>query len=252
LISDTHNGKLTDTYNSEVLKDKFDGLYKQIKDTTRTYKDIDDIHVVLLGDIIDGEGIYPTQSYECEYDVDTSEDSSIAIFRDFYDRLGNEYNHIYTHAVYGNHGRTGKYNSPTNNYDLKFYKRLGDNYHKDNSYIFDIKQKWYGYYSIYDHNILIHHGNKIKMYQNIPLYGIINKHMRWMLGGISETYSAMFVGHFHSLHAMEWNGVMIQLNGTPVTSDPFCEELGLVSSNKFCLITHTSDSVINSIHYLNM
>lgn len=233
VIGDLHIGKKTVSYNSNVYKKRLGILLRKVLEykngINKSFR-MPDIHLFLVGDIIDGEGIYKGQGYETDLTVDEAIDVFIDTFDWFVSGLLDRYRKVYIHTVYGNHGRgswIGK-----SNWEQILYKRLRDLYRHSRDVEVDVGD-WYNVVNIRGWKYLLVHGEQIRMYQNIPLYGIIQKAMRWYSGGIDEQFDVVVLGHFHTFARMEWNDISILINGTFVTDDEYTMRMGLKSQNKF-------------------
>jgi hypothetical protein len=200
------------------------------------FPEITNLNIIFLGDIVDGEGVYPSQSVSLELNADEQIDYALNRFTLMLDRYDEHFEHINAYCVRGNHGRTSKFNSEQTNYDVMFYKQLASAFRKERKYNFTIYDEWFGIPNICGNDIMLHHGDTIKMYQSIPLYGIVQKNMRWLTGGLPTTYTAMLMGHFHTSYSMTWNNVKVELNGTMTTDDDFSQKMGLISCNEYKMI----------------
>jgi len=235
-ISDVHVGKKTQTYNSTVFKERLNNLCDKYVKTTKqlgTFNEIDNLNIFILGDIIDGELVYPTQAHHIEMDIDDAVDIAVNEFTyavsGIQEELGLPLN-IYT--VRGNHGRTGRFNSEKTNWDTVFYKRLNDRLFINSKIVLNITDDWYNTANICGHKFLIIHGEMIRAYEGIPFYGINKKVGRWYTGGIPAKFNNVVLGHFHTCYDEHWNDIRIMGNGTFVTDDDFSQRLGFKSVTK--------------------
>ena len=208
-------------------------VQKKSIDYINRFPEISTLNILFLGDIVDGENVYPSQAISAECDALQQIDYGVNRFTLLLERF--DYSKINVFCVRGNHGRTSKFNSEKTNYDMMLYKQLANGFRKEEKYNFTIYNEWYGMANICNNTFMLHHGDTIKMYQSIPLYGIVQKNMRWLTGGLQDTYDAMIMGHFHTIYTMTWNDVKILLNGTMLTDDDFCQKMGLISCNEFKL-----------------
>jgi len=134
LISDTHSGKLVfdergrPTYNKDILTYKMALLkMKVIKLLTKHVglNNVDEIVIALLGDLVDGSGIYPQQ--EIAQDLNFFGDQVSLIVAAIWEivlavrKLGLT---VRIEGVRGNHGRQGKYLPADNNFDYSVYQLL--------------------------------------------------------------------------------------------------------------------------------
>lgn len=233
LISDTHVGKKTRTFDINVFEERIKSMFDKMLDfksvINRSYR-MPDIHLMFLGDILDGEEIYAGQGYDVELIVDEAMDRALDIFTAQITRLMDRFEKVYIYGVAGNHGRANR--RGRTNWDIIFYKRLKDRF----SMIEDVEINigdWKYIADIRGWKYLLIHGDQIYMYQNIPTYGIIQKAMRWYTGGLDEQFDVVCLGHFHTFFRFDWNNISIFCNGTLLTGDDYTEKLGLRPQTKF-------------------
>lgn len=73
---------------------------------------------------------------------------------------------------------------------------------------------------------------RVKMYQNVPWYGLMLRLIRWYSTRIGPFDVAM-VGHFHTIGYWPINKFHLLLSGTPVLEDDWAlETFGLESINR--------------------
>jgi predicted phosphodiesterase len=231
LISDTHIGRITPSYNVDVFKTRIEKLKHnliKVKETiNRSYK-LPVLNIFFLGDIVDGENIYPSQPYKQDLDVDDAIDLAVEKFSDFLNFMEKRFREIRIWCVEGNHGRVGKRNSEKTNYDRIFYKRLADRFPVY------LSKSWYNHAEIMNHGYLLFHGDSIYSYMNIPFYGIVQRSMRLKVGGLKEDFEVVCMGHFHNVGMLYWNDIKILMNGTMLTDDDFSQKrLGMKSCPKY-------------------
>lgn len=235
LVSDLHVGKKTKSYGIAEFRGRMRKLYEEVlakkKEINRSYR-MPDFHIFLLGDIIDGEVVYSGQSFNVEDDAMRSVDIALEEISEFIERIKVNFSEVYVYTVAGNHGLMNKYGSERSNWDNVLYRRLSDVFSKDDKVVVKVNDKWYGVENIRGHGYMYIHGDVVRSYQNIPLYGIVQKAMRWKTGGIDKDFDVVLMGHFHTQFMMRWNSMTIICNGTFVTDDDYAEKMGLKSQTK--------------------
>ena len=261
-INDVHIGKRTASYNSKKIIAKMEHVFNDFLNDINMQKriyNINILHINFIGDILDNDSLYPTQPHHV--DRETGEVSNPTKQVEFADELFSRLiSELYkktripidVNCVKGNHGRISKFTDEGNNYDVMFYNSLKKSFkeHKKiNCYVTD---SFYMIKNINGHGFLLHHGNGIKMYQNIPWYGLVQKCMRWA-GSLSQEFKYMIVGHFHTSGEQVWNDKTIFMNGTPVEEDIFpLEVLGLSADNTFWVFGVTKNDGIKYRNKINM
>lgn len=248
-LTDTHAFKTTPTYSYPVFERRLNAYADALGQTKeRNTK----LHVFLLGDILDGANIYPTQAFhQSEGDVRAQASDASKTLADWVERLRADWQGVEVWAVPGNHGRTnGKYGHESANWDLVCYEmmalRLGDratvHYYKSapTEHIFFQRPRIQG------HNYLLYHGMGVKCYQGIPWYGIKQKALSWHASTLGP-FDALFMGHFHTSGYQRVNEIEVYLSGSFATSDEWAlEALGSVGdSHSWTFAVTDKEAVVN-------
>jgi len=242
LVGDIHIGRTTKSYNSDIFRSRIrnlrDNLFLVKQIINRSYR-LPTLNIFFLGDIVDGEDIYPSQPYKQDLDADEQLDLAVNEFSNFIlsmlpDGGRGKFKRVRIWTVEGNHGRTGRRKSEKTNFDRIFYKRLADRFDRNKRVEVNISTDWYNYAEILGHGYLLFHGDAIYTYMNIPFYGIVQRSMRLRVGGLENDFDIVCLGHFHNLGMLYWNDLRILMNGTFLTDDDFSQKrLGLKTANKF-------------------
>lgn len=236
VLSDIHFGKKTDTFNYQVLGDRFTKLHYAIARIVgllrKGYK-ITKLNVFLLGDVVDGDMIYPGQAHSIEMPViDQIYQLGFPMLRDFFLLMTKLFKTVEVHCIYGNHGRVNKYASRKTNFDYVLYKQLEVYFRNYPCLVFHVYDDWKAVVSIQGHKFLITHGDAVSGGSyGIPLYGLIAALMRWATT-IPDDFEYMVVGHFHSANILHWTkDLTLITNGTFVSSDDFAMRVLKIESN---------------------
>ena len=242
LISDVHIGRTTRSYDSNTFRVRLrtlrDNLFKVKQIINRSYR-LPVLNIFFLGDIVDGEDIYPSQPYKQDLDADDQLDLAVNEFSNFIlsmlpDGRKGRFQEVRIWTVEGNHGRTGRRKSEKTNFDRIFYKRLADRFDRNKRVEINISSDWYNHAEVLGHGYLLFHGDAVYCYMNIPFYGLIQRAMRLRVGGLERRFDVVCLGHFHNLGMLYWNDLRILMNGTFLTDDDFSQKrLGLKTANKF-------------------
>jgi len=241
LISDVHVGRVSPTYNIDIFQKRLDYLYHNllaVKEIINKSYSLPVLNIFFLGDIVDGENLYPSQPYKQDLDADDQMDLAVNKFTEFildlFGKKRSRFQKIRIWTVEGNHGRVGRRNSEKTNYDRIFYKRLADRLAFHDKIEVYLSKSWYNYANILGHGYLLFHGDNIYCYMNIPFYGIVQRAMRLKVGGLSEQFNVVCMGHFHNVGMLYWNDLRILMNGTFLSDDDFSQKrLGLRPATKF-------------------
>ena len=234
LLSDAHIGKKTRSYNPRVFVKRLRTLEDSmlgIVNAHRSIRPIKKLVIVMNGDIVDAESIYPSQSVDGIslplidqiFKVGVPELTKFLYFC-----LAN-FEEVEVYCESGNHGRlnASKWStSKSTNWDFVLYKALEGMTRDQDRLTWHINTKdWKSTFRIFGHGFMATHGDMIKMYYNMPYYGMSRQAMRW-----SNTYRSriklthFLFGHFHSAGSIRFNQIWLHCNGSFVTDDVFAEE----------------------------
>jgi hypothetical protein len=231
LLSDIHYGKVTPTFNSAVCEERLMLLAEKIIHITnlrRNQATIRELHLLLGGDMLEGEDIFPHQAHLIDKNLlEQACRSGAAAYIRLIQRLLADFEEINIVCVPGNHGRNGPRHSrshPLTNWDRVLYeilkmaflghdlfprKELSNRvrlHHDDNFYAIDPVGDW---------NILVVHGDQIRGgHAGFPFYGVGKKAWGWGdalrdYDGVPEAWDYLCFGHFHTsaygtLNLKEW------------------------------------------------
>lgn len=237
LFSDAQIGEhitLEDTngfgeYNIEIFKERMEKLTNRIRQITEMHKNfsyIDTLNIFMLGDNVDGIGIYRGQEHHLDaLVVDQLLIGSEKIAESLIELLGT-FEKIKITGIVGNHGRIGKKGeNPTHvNFDYLLYKMLERelvNYSDRIEWTIP-KSNWY-MQNILGYGFLLLHGDTIKAWNGIPYYGIDRADARLtkMLTAKGKTYQYLCLGHHHNPGDVDSSNGEKILNGTMVGGSTF-------------------------------
>lgn len=246
LLSDIHFGKLTDTFNLEVCKERLETVIAAtIKEINRDSKDfnIDEIVVGILGDIIENYSMHVLESAKgCEFGNSKQVyEALINLFKICILPLNQLGIPMRVVCVTGNHDRTDQkrtYHKPgEENFTHIIYNTL-----KDFSEIaglknieFIIPSDPWSVIEIYGNTVLYEHYDNCKNADRKGLEGLMTKRANQL----SMTIDYMRGGHFHEPTSFRNGRIMI--NGCLTGTDSFASVLGYNAS-----ASQTVNSFVNS------
>jgi hypothetical protein len=198
---------------------------------------IDEIHLLLLGDIVDGAGIYPGQ--ELHQDINAVSGQIVLAVAGIWDiieslvKLGYK---VFVWAVRGNHGQQGKYVNADNNFDYLVYQLL----YMMSHYSLPSVQVVYAATTEYLNAEI--KGKIVHMRHQAPSQPETAA-ARAKFGGYRETHKWDFMtyGHLHHPGGGGYCGFPTIMNGSPVGQDDLSERLGfkaIPSQTFFGISTH--------------
>jgi hypothetical protein len=237
MYSDLQLGKKTPTYNSVIAEersDRYGDHVTKLVNIQRHAHAVDEVHVWLLGDIVEGELIFPGQAYQIDSGLYRQAIvNGPRIMKKFLDKMLANFKKVHVAAVIGNHGALGGRRlsrdfHPDSNADLFLYEIVRMMYQQagETRITFDIPLleggeygPWYTVDRIGNYSSMLFHGDQIKGHSTFPWYGFDKKVKGWsVLGNFPEFPMASFrdaaCGHWHVPTSFEVNGIEVRVNGT--------------------------------------
>ena len=246
-ISDTQIGKVTASYNSKVAVQRLLDLAEKtirITEVRRQAANIDEIHVALGGDMVEGEMIFAHQPHLIDQSVyDQALLTTPYALASVIQRLLATFKRVKVFGVVSNHGRTGKKGDPAHprsNWDRVVYQTLHhlffgppDAPRKDPELkrLEIIVPDEFSYVDrIYDWGLLFVHGHQIRGGGGggFPYQGTTKKVGGWA-DAIREPWDYLYFGHFHNYTQGTISSRMWFCNGTTESDNDYaCEELAVI------------------------
>lgn len=236
LLSDWQLGKATPSYSSDICAERIELLQQKaarIVAVQRADHPVKRIALMLLGDMIEGELIFPGQAYQ----IDSSLFRQVAV--DGPKILGGmvrwaaaNFEKVDVFAVPGNHGHLGgrawKEMHPESNGDRMLYQisyQLTENLP---NVTWSIAKDWWQVADLGEKcRFLLLHGDQVRGWAGIPWYGWTKKILAW--GSLSKIWSDMdfdhvLAGHFHTPTNMYVNGPRVWINASTESHNPYALE----------------------------
>jgi len=250
MLGDWQAGKTTPNFNIDILKKRINGVLADkvvgITDIQRSHHPVDTLHMWLLGDLVEGELIFPGQAHEIDSSLYRQAMEVVPeLLSGLIRRFLGYFQNIHICGVVGNHGRMGGRSSrdmrPETNADLFAYKAthllLRDEPRVTwNVPLFSPKYKeraWWCVDTIGNYSCMLFHGDQIRNYNVMPWYGFQKKIGSWYMLAHDERFplepfKEAACGHFHQETKLTLNAVKVRVNGTPETYNCYALE-GLAS-----------------------
>jgi hypothetical protein len=245
ILSDWQLGKKTPTYSSEMCEARIRRYAQKTADLAaiqRTHHPVRDLRVWLLGDVIEGELIFPGQSYR----IDASLYRQVAvdgprILGSFLRSMLSSFERVHVTAVIGNHGAIGgpfrREMHPETNADTMLY-RIVEQLVVDPRLTWEIadpagERGWYAIDRIGNYSCLLFHGDQIRGgFAGMPWYGFYKKVLGWrqVLGSNFEDAAC---GHWHQPATVPLNEVMVRVNGSTESDNTYAQE-NLAAAGRPC------------------
>ena len=246
-ISDWQLGKLTPAYNSDACEEAVERFGDKVINLTRIQqKDhpVPDLHVFALGDMIEGELIFPGQTHRIDSSLYRQiTDDGTRILLNFTRKMLGSFATVTLHEVDGNHGALGgpfrREYHPESNGDRMLYRivntilrETGQDRVTFNFPDPDGERNWFAVARIGAYTSLLMHGDQFRGTAGMPWYSIQKKAGGWALGAI-EDFALSFgkkgevdidFGHWHQPTRLTLNKVTARCNGSTESYNTFAIE----------------------------
>ena len=227
-LSDWQVGKKTDTYSTEVAGKRVRQLTNQAAALIRK-ENPKVLHIVLQGDMVEGEAIFAGQPFEIDEDLWTQAVKTVPkMITHVITKLSPLVPKIKVACVHGNHGRSGFKgggHSRKTNWDLVAYNTASlmcqiagvTNAH------WDISEEWFVVQKIAGHGMMCIHGDQIGGGCPFNVAAIYKKAMGWTHN--IPDWKFLSVGHHHTHASGELNkDIYFFLSGSPESGNEFARE----------------------------
>lgn len=237
VLSDWQLAKITPSYSSEVCEARI-GMYadkvEQLANIQRADHPVKHLRVWLLGDLIEGELIFPGQAHR----IDASLYRQVAvdgprILGDFLRRMLSIFETVHVTAVIGNHGQIGgsmrREMEPESNGDRMLY-RIVEQIVRDERLTWTLpdgrgERNWYAVDKIGNFSCLLLHGDQIRGgFAGFPWYGLAKKIWGWKSGAIAEPFEHVALGHWHQPISTVLNHTVAWVNGSTESDNTYAQE----------------------------
>lgn len=215
--ADWQGGKLTPGYDSDVLIERIDRYADKVIEMTeiqRAHHPVREAHLWMLGDIVEGEDIFPGQAHLLDASLfDQIFGAPFTAARNLIDKMLANFDTLKVVCVVGNHGRIGRRGvfHPNSNADRMLYQLLAEWYaaQKQTRVTFDIPKAdagdrgWYAVDVIGDYRTLLVHGDQFRggnSFAGLPYFSFAKKALNWrdmaQLGEL-PAFDDIACGHWH-------------------------------------------------------
>lgn len=235
VISDWQLAKTTPNYDSEVCELRIEEYAEKVIKLTniqRADHPVRKLHIWALGDIVEGELIFPGQSHL----IDSSLYRQVTIdgpriLGNFIRRMLQEFDSVHFVGVIGNHGALGgrarRDYDPETNADRMLYRIIQHIFADEPRITFNIpdgphERNWYAIDTIGNYSTLLFHGDQIKSFGS--QYGFIKKILGWKSGAIEDDFDDAYMGHYHQPTKMTLNSVTLRVSGSPESYNTYAIE----------------------------
>jgi len=244
-ISDLQLGKKTPTYNSDIAEERMERYAEKvvkIVNMHRTARPINKAHVWMLGDIVEGEDIFPGQQWLIDSSLyEQAMNRGPRILSKFVRTMLANFDEVKVTAVIGNHGRVGRKGQfhPETNTDRMCYRvtqtiladELDDGrlewQQEDPSDSGD--RGWYEIDTIGNYTALLVHGDQFRGSMGIPWYGVRKKVLGWKAMATAGSlpfpdFDDVAFGHWHQPVTWTINDIGVMGSGSTESWNDYAAE----------------------------
>ena len=236
MLSDWQLGKSTPSYDSIVCEERIKLYADKVSSLTaiqRADHPVKELHVWLLGDLVEGELIFPGQSHR----IDASLFRQVTvdgprILSGFLRSMLTEFETVHVTAVDGNHGAIGGLSRremhPESNADRMLYQIVKDLLGDEKRLTWELaapagERNWYAVDHIGAYSALLFHGDQIRGgFAGMPWYGFYKKVLGWRQ--VIEPFTEAACGHWHQPATLPLNEVIVRVNGSTESDNTYALE----------------------------
>jgi hypothetical protein len=235
ILSDWQLAKITPDYNSQICEQRVYKFAEKIVELTNIQRQdhpVKEIRLWALGDIIEGELIFPGQSFLVEgglYRQITVDGPRI--MKNFINVMLEHFEKVTFVGVIGNHGAVGgrarRDHDPETNGDRMLYRITQLMFEKEPRVKFIIpdgrgERHWYAVDKVGKYRALLAHGDQFGSLSSF--YQFQKKAYGWKIGAVEEDFDDIYIGHFHTPTKMTFNTVQLRISGSPESLNTYAAE----------------------------
>lgn len=244
LLSDTHFGKLTKHFNMHEANKRIMSIPDKIVELG--IRDLDEVVIMLGGDMIEGEDIYATQSHHIEDSAIKQVMAAVDSFWNLGVKLSKQFPGLKVRyvTVPGNHGRVSKTAAEETNWDNIIYQMLGQIAlaFGDKSITVDVNFQTFHTFDVKGKTgMMYHHGTK---HTGTPAMQV--RLVGWMQ---QKHWDFMCHGHWHQWEIGTQFGKPVMKNGSLPGEDDLAERMGVFDPPRQGWMLIRKDQPINQFGF---
>lgn len=271
VLADWQLAKVTPDYNTQVCEERillFGEKVCSLTEIQRMHHPVRKLHVWILGDIVEGELIFPGQSFLIDGGIyrQVTIDGP-RILKNFFTRMLEFFESVHVTCVIGNHGRlTGRSKGdydPESNADRMLYQITNMLFEDEPRITFNIpdgrgERNFYAIDKIGNYSTLLIHGDQFNGINSISM--LKSKVYGWKVGAIQKTsveddnfeinehFDDVYMGHFHTPSKFTFNTVQLRISGSPESTNTYAiERLGAVGRpSQPLLFVHPEKGIVTA------
>jgi len=235
LLADWQAGKVTPEYSSAIAKERVARYAEKaaaIIELQRSNHPINEARIYLLGDLLEGEEIFPGQAHRIDASLYVQLFDTASMLADLVRRIAAVVPRVKVVGAIGNHGALGgpvrKSYHPETNADAMLYNvarmQLRDEPRVEwPETLVAGERAWYATDDILGKRWFLFHGDQVKSASfGIPWYGFNKRLLGWATSVTPFEYSAS--GHWHVPVRMQVNAITHWGAGSTESANTFAQE----------------------------
>lgn len=239
ILSDLQLAKVTPSYNSEVAERRV-GLFADkvvsLTEIQRADHPVKTCTLVCLGDLVEGEMIFPGQSWLIDSSLYRQVTHGAEILVDFIRRMLASFESVHVICVIGNHGAIGGRSRrdmhPESNADRMLYRTAELLLRDEPRVTWQIPEftagdrGWYAVANIGRFNALCVHGDQFRGggYGGLPFYSFMKKSLGWKTS-LPVDFDEIWCGHWHQPTRLTFNSVTLRVAGSTESYNTYAQEM---------------------------
>lgn len=222
---------------SHILVDKI----KELTYLHRHYDRVDDLYIMMLGDIVEGEEIYKKQrNYIDRRIIPQMYEGAEVLSRAICDLAG-YFKNVEIRCVWGNHGKIGPYYADDQNFDAIAYMFMRQRLESVKNIKFYLSESYNMACRLRacpDYTWVVWHGENVKRYMTLPYYNFEKTAASYVqLANIPIHY--FLIGHHHRHAEIDTPHGKLMINGNWVGASPLAVNVlktGSIPSQMFFIL----------------
>lgn len=227
-LTDWQLGKHTSSYDTDVCRERVHRVVQKtirLADIQRAAHPVDEIIVMLGGDMIENIQTFPGQPFEVDSTLFGMVFEAANLIEEVLLALLAEFKTVRVYEVAGNHGRIGKKSDGVpDNWDRILCRIVRDRLSQDRLEWHE-PSSWYEIVEAGEYRAMLVHGDQIKSFGgNTPAFGIIRKSTAWS-SGVTEAFDDVYLGHYHHVSQFQLpNGGRVFMTGSTESGSEYARE----------------------------
>lgn len=237
VLSDWQIGKTTPTYSTAICEARIHEYIKRslhIVAMHREMKRVDTARVYLLGDIVEGELIFPGQAHEIDSSLfKQAATDAPRVISWVLRELASNFENVFVVCIHGNHGSLGgrqrreyRPDSNADNFAYEISRALTSQIHNVKWLWPQCVKHWYATDQIGKKKFLLFHGDQMRGggFAGIPFYAFSRAIHSWASGAIPESFDYAICGHWHQGASLPFNFRTLWINGSVESYNVYAQE----------------------------